>query len=361
MQLIRAAVLALLLQCAGTLAFIGTSRPLRLAQHAARGDGRRAAPSLSTIERPTSTDGALPAAASVGPSSGAAATRESGEEGSAAAAGSPEETVYPWGSAQELMLDVLRGGHVAGAREVAVAPHLALQVGTTKAGGLAESVLWESDRFERIRCTSFRMGTGAQVLNTLWLPRAGVDAPALGADFLSFAGGRKCMVAIDTTPLDHDDDAARARWAAPYAALRAAHPELHGEISTKIYDTTEYFSDAMLFGRFDGLAPAAAAALPAWEAYLAAYIAQVDGAATGTAHNGEAARDRYAQYQADHDPAHGLFSRAFGKPWADDMVYEFLFPGAVKHAPGASDAGHAVQPSAAAAAAGAGVAGPAAR
>ena len=37
----------------------------------------------------------------------------------------------------------------------------------------------------------------------------------------------------------------------------------------------------------------------------------------------------YAAYNAEVDPAHGLFKSYFGKQWADDFVQEFLFPNCI--------------------------------
>ena len=34
----------------------------------------------------------------------------------------------------------------------------------------------------------------------------------------------------------------------------------------------------------------------------------------------------YDRYSAERDPAHGLFSSHFGKPWADAFLSDFLFP-----------------------------------
>ena len=34
----------------------------------------------------------------------------------------------------------------------------------------------------------------------------------------------------------------------------------------------------------------------------------------------------YDVYNAEVDPAHGLFKSYFGTQWADDFVHQFLFP-----------------------------------
>lgn len=193
------------------------------------------------------------------------------------------------------------------------------------------SAHFESDVYERVRLTVFDAGRGAQVFNTQWTPRVGVDAGVLGADLLCF-GGKRTLAVVDAQPMRRDPDYL-ARGAAPFVPIREKYKEhLGGTVSTRYYDSLEYFSDAMLMGRFsEPPADVLPRVAPGFKEYVAAHTAHCAALARG-APGGPApdAREselrRFQQYSADNDPAHGLFSTYFSEAWAHDFVYGFLFP-----------------------------------
>ena len=116
-------------------------------------------------------------------------------------------------------------------------------------------------------------------------------------------------------------------------AIRAApgNDALRGEVSSKWYDDNRFFSNQMLYGRFqEGEAEVNDVLFPAFVDYLDAYVDLVSSAPLDPAH-AEAAGAGHADYDvfnAARDPAHGLFTSYFGEDWANDFVHDFLFESA---------------------------------
>ena len=95
------------------------------------------------------------------------------------------------------------------------------------------------------------------------------------------------------------------------------------------FDPNQYFSPWLLFCR-GGAEEAQTSLPPAFEGFMAAYWQMHDRACSeeGQLTAGEVAdlQLEYDRYSAERDPAHGLFSSHFGKPWADAFLSDFLFP-----------------------------------
>merc|ERR1719223_2342973 len=98
-------------------------------------------------------------------------------------------------------------------------------------------------------------------------------------------------------------------------------------MSSKFYDETQFFSEQMLFARFENEEVVADDLFPAFQRYVKLHnrlVREVDADEDGM----EAVLDRqraYDTYSAERDPATGLFAAMFGKDWADDYVFDFLF------------------------------------
>ena len=151
----------------------------------------------------------------------------------------------------------------------------------------------------------------------------------LGIDLLCF-GGAKLLAVIDCQPLQPKGDAVfRPSACSSFEKIRAAYPSLQGKMSSRFYDEDTFFSDAMLYGRYEDAAPVATDVLPALKEYMSAYLAMI-GRTERSEGSEEVARvvaqqTDYDQYSADHDPAHALFTSYFGADWADEYVHDFLF------------------------------------
>ena len=85
----------------------------------------------------------------------------------------------------------------------------------------------------------------------------------------------------------------------------------------------------MLYARFNetGKSSVQTLLLPAFQEYLAAYIDVVKGAPidASAVPGAREAQKEYDEFNADRDPAHGLFTSYFGEQWANDFVHDFLF------------------------------------
>lgn len=199
--------------------------------------------------------------------------------------------------------------------------------------------------------TYFDAGRKVQVFNSLWYPRTEYHAPVLGIDLLCFAvracmlsalkvpwdshttphslfQGVKVLTVVDSQPIiPRADGGCRGDWTGRFRGIRDRYPSLSGKMSARHYDEMQYFSDGMLFGRFDETNSITSDVKPAFQEYVREYVDMVaqmepDPAQTHTVWEQQRA---YDQYSADHDPAHALFVSYFGHEWANDFVHNFLF------------------------------------
>jgi 15,16-dihydrobiliverdin:ferredoxin oxidoreductase len=133
---------------------------------------------------------------------------------------------------------------------------------------------------------------------------------------------------IDFQPLHPTAEYAN-KYIQPLSPLKRKYPDLHGQLSGKIYDDTSFFSANMLFGRFTDESKLATVVQPAFEDYLHQYLAMADQAEPN--YQSEAMQivqqrqQAYDIYSAQKDPAVGLFDAYFGKEWSHQFVHDFLF------------------------------------
>ncbi len=188
--------------------------------------------------------------------------------------------------------------------------------------------VFKSDRFRKIRVLYYDGGPNTQVFNALWYPRPEYDMPVLGIDLLAFAR-KKHLTVIDCQPLhkgsdlaDHEIDATDT-----LRDIKARYPELAGQMSSKFYDETQFFSKEMIFARFEDEKIVPEKLYPAFKEYLASYMGMMDRATPndGTRLDVLDRQREYDVYSAERDPATGMFASIFGKEWADEFVYDHLF------------------------------------
>ena len=140
------------------------------------------------------------------------------------------------------------------------------------------------------------------------------------------------------------------------APIRDQYPSLQGEMTDRFYNSQDsYFSKQMLLGRHNGgkgkndddegsnsaQSMVYEDLFPAYQQYLAAHVElvreQQSAASTDAAGCEAKGRHRaYDDYSAARDPAHALLAKAFGQQWADDYVYDILFPRAERPATASS-------------------------
>ncbi|CAM9148366.1 unnamed protein product [Phaeothamnion confervicola] len=214
--------------------------------------------------------------------------------------------------------------------------------------GRIVSLAFKSKEIRRLRLTYFDGGPAVQVLNAVLYPDPSVDMPVLGLDLISF--GKKHLAGMDFQPL-YDDAAYRERYTAPLLPVKAKYPVLGQKMSQRFYDSARFFSDAMLFARFEDADVINDTLFPAFKDYVSIYadtlaaavaaktepsaaVAAVTSTTAATAATGldaDAARNlgrqaAYDQYNAERDPAHGLFVGYFGEAWSERFMDTFLFP-----------------------------------
>jgi 15,16-dihydrobiliverdin:ferredoxin oxidoreductase len=200
------------------------------------------------------------------------------------------------------------------------------------------NLCFSSDEYRKIRMTYYDAGDACQVFNSLWYPDpAHGDLPVLGIDLLSFHR-KRFLTVVDFQPL-HDEQ--ESNHATTYTnvlnPIKDEYDTLKGRMSSKFYDETQFFSQEMLFARFENEEIVHNDLVPAFRQYVTAHvnilrdnspIAKEVLSSINEETQGNFVLDRqaaYDTYSAERDPATGMFASMFGKEWADDFVYEFLF------------------------------------
>lgn len=194
-----------------------------------------------------------------------------------------------------------------------------------------ESWQWQSDLFRKVRATYIDAGWKAQVFNSVWYPSPKYDLPVLGIDFLSF-GKKKVLCVMDFQPLVQEEDYLQ-KYCVRMEDVRNKYDGLNGKMSSRFYDEALFFSKQLIFAKFDNQDPIESQLYPAFCEYVQEYMSMVAGAQPDDSEESmsrvlELHRE-YDQYSAERDPAVGLFSSYWGKEWAEEFTYDFLFSDAV--------------------------------
>lgn len=185
---------------------------------------------------------------------------------------------------------------------------------------------YTSDEYRKIRMTYYDAGDNTQVFNSVWYPDPKYNLPVLGIDLLAF-NRKKYLAIVDFQPLYDDETDHALTYEHRLKPIKDHYESLKGRMSSKFYDETQFFSEQMLFARFENEEVVADDLFPAFQRYVKLHnrlVREVDADEDGM----EAVLDRqraYDTYSAERDPATGLFAAMFGKEWADDFVFDFLF------------------------------------
>ena len=189
------------------------------------------------------------------------------------------------------------------------------------------SMTFKSSIFRKIRLTYFDAGENVQVFNTLWYPDYKYDIPMLGVDLISL-GKNRVLSVIDLQPLlpttEYSD-----KYISPLKNIRDKYPDLHGQLSGKIYDDISFFSKNMLFGRFTDESNLTSVVEPAFNEYMKYYLNLSETVKPDESREAVRAvterQKAYDIYSASKDPAVGLFDAYFGKEWSSSFVHDYLF------------------------------------
>ncbi|GAX19035.1 hypothetical protein FisN_8Hh258 [Fistulifera solaris] len=188
------------------------------------------------------------------------------------------------------------------------------------------SLCASSSEYRKIRMTYYDAGENTQVYNAVFYPDPKYNLPVLGIDLLAF-NRKKYLAIVDFQPLHENEEDHATTFEHRLQPIKEQYENLKGRMSSKFYDETQFFSQQMLFSRFEDESIISNELFPAFQSYVQTHldlIREVDPV--------EADLDMvlkrqkaYDTYSAERDPATGLFTAMFGAEWAMDFVHDFLF------------------------------------
>jgi 15,16-dihydrobiliverdin:ferredoxin oxidoreductase len=183
-----------------------------------------------------------------------------------------------------------------------------------------------SDEYRKIRLTYYDAGDNTQVFNSVWYPDPAYNLPVLGVDLLAF-NRKKYLAIVDFQPLYADEKEHAAPFEHRLKPIKEQYPSSAGKMSSKFYDETQFFSQQMLFSRFEDETVISNELFPAFQSYVKEHL-QLIRETTPCRDSRHAVMERqkaYDTYSAERDPATGLFTAMYGEEWAMGFVHDFLF------------------------------------
>lgn len=187
---------------------------------------------------------------------------------------------------------------------------------------------YQSDEYRKIRMTYYDAGDSTQVFNSVWYPDPAYNLPVLGIDLLSF-NRKKYLAIVDFQPIHEEELDHAIEYEHRLQPIKDKYESLKGRMSSKFYDETQFFSEQMLFARFSEEEVVSRDLFPAFQQYVKLHTELI----TETTPNRSTTEQEfvlkrqqaYDTYSAERDPATALFANMFGKEWADEFVFDFLF------------------------------------
>jgi 15,16-dihydrobiliverdin:ferredoxin oxidoreductase len=176
---------------------------------------------------------------------------------------------------------------------------------------------YKSDEYRKIRMTYYDAGDNTQVFNSVWYPDPKYNLPVLGIDLLAF-NRKKYLAIVDFQPLHENEDDHDVLYEHRMKPIKEQYDTLKGRMSSKFYDETQFFSQQMLFSRFEDENIVSRDLFPAFKRYVNLHNKLIR-EAEADEEQVEFVLDRhkaYDTYSAERDPATGLFAAMFGKDWA---------------------------------------------
>lgn len=187
---------------------------------------------------------------------------------------------------------------------------------------------YASDEYRKIRMTYYDAGDSVQVFNSVWYPDAKYNLPVLGIDLLSF-NRKRYLAIVDFQPIHPNEEDHACTFEDILRPIKDKYDNLKGRMSSKFYDETQFFSKEMLFARFEDGTIVNNDLFPAFTSYVTTHVDMVKSTPPATdIHDIQQVLEQqtaYDTYSAERDPAAGLFASMFGKTWAEDFIYDFLF------------------------------------
>jgi 15,16-dihydrobiliverdin:ferredoxin oxidoreductase len=191
-----------------------------------------------------------------------------------------------------------------------------------------------SKEYRKIRLTYYDAGENTQVFNAVMYPDPSYNMPILGVDLLAF-NRKKYLAIVDFQPLHATETDHDAEFSHILKPIKESYTNLSGRMSSKFYDETRFFSQQMLFSRFEDESIIQNELFPAFQQYLQAHLDLLRSLPGSADPEFVLQRQKaYDTYSAERDPATGLFTAMFGASWAMDYVHDFLFSFSERPAPG---------------------------
>lgn len=187
------------------------------------------------------------------------------------------------------------------------------------------SMCLSSKEYRKIRLTYYDAGENTQVYNAVFYPDLSYNLPVLGVDLLAF-NRKKYLAIVDFQPLHDDESDHDLAFSHLLEPIKDSYKNLSGRMSSKFYDETKFFSQQMLFSRFEDEKIITNELFPAFQQYIQTHLDLIracDGSANRSAVLTR--QQAYDSYSAERDPATGLFTAMFGAEWANEFVHDFLF------------------------------------
>ena len=202
-----------------------------------------------------------------------------------------------------------------------------------KGDGVIRNWLWEVPGFRRWRVTRMDIGNKVQVLNSVAYPEYIKDQPILGMDFILFGIKQKLIAVLDYQPLIQDEDYF-LQYFQGLKILRNHYKDFNQREKMHIYDSNKYFSPWLLLynGNHKKVSYPLSKILPDFlDSYWNIHEPNDNKYIRIDPDEVKRLHIDYDRYNAEIDPAHGLFKSYFGKDWADEFLYDFLFPNSLKN------------------------------
>jgi 15,16-dihydrobiliverdin:ferredoxin oxidoreductase len=183
-----------------------------------------------------------------------------------------------------------------------------------------------SKEYRKIRLTYYDAGDGCQVFNAVWYPDPKYNLPVLGIDLLAF-NRKKYLAIVDFQPLHAVELDHAQEYECLLQPIKSKYENLKGKMSSKFYDETQFFSQQMLFSRFENEDIVHDELFPAFQEYVQTHLDLVRSTKPDVANVDQVLKRQraYDTYSAERDPATGLFCAMFGNEWAQGYVHDFLF------------------------------------
>ena len=183
-----------------------------------------------------------------------------------------------------------------------------------------------SKEYRKIRLSYYDAGDNTQVFNAVLYPDPAYDLPVLGIDLLAF-NRKKYLAIVDFQPIHEDEEDHASTYEHLLEPIKEKYDNLKGRMSSKFYDETQFFSQQMLFARFEDENIIHDELFPAFKGYVQTHLDLIRETEADPTERDAVLKcqKEYDTYSAERDPATGLFTAMFGAEWAQDFVHDFLF------------------------------------